>query len=115
MTSNKADLEARVLVLEKLVDKLYDCLAVSRVAEKTADKALQMAQEALVIITSYSKAQAPTPDPLGFDDGLADKVDFTIPESPAGTLGQFVRGKKAAHRSDEELNGDLEKGMAEDA
>lgn len=44
-----SDLEVNVGVLQKLIGVIYDAKAEARVAEKTADKALAMAQESLTI------------------------------------------------------------------
>lgn len=110
------DLKIRVAVLEKMVETLISSVALARVAEKTADKALQMAQEALVIVTSAMKAQeqaAPPVDPMGFDDGLAANVDFSTPASPSGGLAGYM-AKRGKPPTDEQLNGEFEK-VSEDA
>lgn len=49
------NLTVKIGVLEKLVEKLMDAARDAGVATKTADKALAMAQEALVVVTSAGK------------------------------------------------------------
>lgn len=57
------DLEVRVALLEKMLDKALEAVALASVASKTADKALAMAQEAVVVVTSaQQQAGPPMPD-----------------------------------------------------
>jgi hypothetical protein len=58
-----SDLEVRVAVLEKLLDRALDALVVSKISEKTAEKALAMAQEAIAVAMGMSKPES-APDPL---------------------------------------------------
>ena len=60
-----SNLEVRVSALEILVYKMIESLAVAKVAEKTADKALAMAQEALVVAAHCQQLLAPEHDAAG--------------------------------------------------
>lgn len=78
-----SDLETRVAVLEKLLDRVLDSISECKVATKTADKALQMAQEALVIITS-GKNEAPAQD-----------MPWDIPQNMKEAIGSESKGNNA--------------------
>ena len=70
------ELSIRVGYLEKMLDKALSAIATAAVAEKTADKALAMAQEALVVITSGERASLPNDTPLHTARRVDDKFDF---------------------------------------
>lgn len=60
-----SNLEVRVGALEILVYRMVETIATAKIAEKTADKALAMAQEALVIVTSAKSQEVEdTEDPF---------------------------------------------------
>lgn len=71
MLMTNVELEARIRVLEKLCERIFDAVADAKVAGKTADKALAMAQEALVVVTSQLQ-QRPAGEPSDpFSDPFA--------------------------------------------
>lgn len=87
------DLEIKVKVLEKLYDQSLQALAKASVAEKTADKALAMAQEALVIVMKPDQNQS--------------SPNFDFDEAP--TLSQTVKVPVRANGpTDDELSAKLE-------
>jgi len=73
------DLEIRVALLEKMLDRALDSVTTAAVASKTADKALAMAQEALVVVTSAQQQVGPpmpemTEDEIKDFEGMSDVV-----------------------------------------
>lgn len=99
-----SNLEVRVSALEILVYKMIESLAVAKVAEKTADKALAMAQEALVIITS-AKAQEPQDNT---EDPFAD-AELPTEEATPDVSVRALRGlmaKRANQAKEEEIGDD---------
>lgn len=77
------DLTVQISVLQKMMDQCLGALAQAKVAEKTADKALAMAQEALVIVTSSNKIDDTgfTPSKFQNDLALSDQLEKAEDES----------------------------------
>lgn len=82
------NLEARVSALELLVHKLLDSIAVGKVAEKTADKALAMAQEALAMLIMDKKSQEEQ-DPLDFAPPAPADVGLPVRERAVRGLSKY--------------------------
>lgn len=71
-------IKVEIEVLKKMVDLMLESIGVSRTAEKTADKALAMAQEAVAFMVSQQQVGAASP-PVDFFD------DFQVETSPPAT------------------------------
>lgn len=80
MTTSKdmLDIQVRLGVLEKLVDRVFDAVSKAEVAAKTADKALQMSQEALGLFAMHQEKQTPT----------QEENEWEIPVMPGIKLGE---------------------------
>lgn len=79
-----AELKIEIKVLQKLVGIMMDSVADARLASKTADKALAMAQEALVVVTSSSQAQQ-YQDPMedkGWNPNMTPNFKIKAPNTP---------------------------------
>lgn len=122
MKQEDSDFEVRLRVLERMFDRVLDAISTSKVAEKTADKALAMAQECLVVVTSQFRQPTPeASDPLNTLDtaGVGSLADLLPPEPeelmtdpPApvaervsGILSKLKAGKERARQKHLQLKG----------
>jgi DNA uptake protein ComE-like DNA-binding protein len=95
LNAKLADLEIKVRVLEKLYDQALQALAKASVAEKTADKALAMAQEALVLVMKPAS-----------DMGNSEPYEFPFPT--AETIARAPKSPNINGPTDEDLTKKLE-------
>lgn len=77
-----AEIKAEIKMLDKLCSKAIDALAAARVAEKTADKALAMAQECLALQIASQTERGSEAPPYGGEDFMGAYPEVTGPFSP---------------------------------
>lgn len=110
------DLKVKVAVLEKMVEKFSESVAQAHVAEKTADKAMEFAQEAIALVKSYMDQQQNTgynPNVVAPEDPFFDGVDFSQVEADRQNGLSPVAAQMFSDRvqSDKELSDQFNQGL----